>query len=51
MHNRSPLRGRRKAVERLFTVREGFWMLGMVGVILMGIILLLLLGYLDADMH
>jgi hypothetical protein len=51
MHNRSPLRGRRKAVERLFRVREGFWMLGIIGIIVMGIMLLLLFGYLDADMN
>ena len=50
MHNHWPSRGRRKAVEQ-FSVREGFWMLGIVGVILMGIMLLFLFGYLNADMH
>jgi hypothetical protein len=34
-----------------FSFREGFWMLGIVGVILMGIMLLFLFGYLNADMH
>ena len=33
-----------------FTVREGFWMLGIVGVILIGIMLLTLFGYLNFDM-
>ena len=50
MHNHWPSRGRRKAVEQ-FSIREGFWMLGIVGVILMVIMLLFLLGYLNADMH
>ena len=50
MHNHWPSRGRRKAVEQ-FSVREGFWMLGIVGVILMVIMLLFLFGYLNADMH
>jgi hypothetical protein len=50
MHNHSPTRGRRRVVEK-FTIGEGFWILGTVGVILMGIMLLFLLGYLNADMH
>jgi hypothetical protein len=51
MSNNSSLgRGRRKAVEK-FTVRQGVWMLGLVGVILMGLMLLVLFGYLNADMH
>jgi hypothetical protein len=33
-----------------FSVREGFWMLGIVGVILIGIMLLALFGYLNFDM-
>jgi hypothetical protein len=33
-----------------FTVREGFWTLGIVGVILMGIMLLALFGYVNFDM-
>jgi hypothetical protein len=49
MHNHWPSRGRRKTVE-LFTVREGFWMLGIVGVILISIMLLVLFGYLNFDM-
>ena len=49
MHNHWPSRGRRKAVEQ-FSVREGFWMLGIVGVILMVIMLLALFGYLNFDM-
>ena len=49
MHNHWPSRGRRKAVEQ-FSVREGFWMLGIVGVILMVIMLLFLFGYLNVDM-
>jgi hypothetical protein len=49
MHNHWPSRGRRKAVEQ-FSVREGFWVLGIVGVILMGIMLLALFGYLNFDM-
>jgi hypothetical protein len=50
MHNYSPTRGRRKAVDK-FTVREGFWMLGVVGMVLMGIVLLFVFGYLNADKH
>jgi hypothetical protein len=50
MSNYSPARGRRKVVEE-FTIREGLWILGILAVILMGILLLLLSGYLDADMH
>jgi len=51
MSNNSSLgRGRRKAVEK-FTVRQGLWLLGLVGVILMGLMLLVLFGYLNADMH
>lgn len=49
MHNHWPSRGRRKAVEQ-FSVREGFWMLGIIGVILMGLMLLALFGYLNFDM-
>jgi hypothetical protein len=49
MHNHWPSRGRRKAVEQ-FSVREGFWMLGIVGVVLMVIMLLFLFGYLNVDM-
>jgi hypothetical protein len=49
MHNHWPSRGRRKAVEQ-FSVREGSWMLGIVGVILMVIMLLFLFGYLNVDM-
>src|SRR6266480_3465568 len=41
MHNHSPTRGRRRVVDK-FTIREGFWMLGLVGAILMGIMLLFL---------
>jgi hypothetical protein len=50
MHNHWPSRGRRKTVEQ-FTVREGVWILGIVGVILMAITLLFLFGYLNADQH
>jgi hypothetical protein len=51
MSNNSSLgRGRRKAVEK-FTVREGVWILGIVGVILMATMLLFLFGYLNADQH
>jgi len=50
MHNHWPSRGRRKAVEQ-FSVREGLWMLGIVGVVLMVIMFLFLFGYLNADMH
>jgi len=49
MHNHWPSRGRRKAVEQ-FSVREGFWILGMVVVIVLVIMLLLLSGYLNVDM-
>ena len=48
MQNYSPTRGRRKVVET-FTIREGFWMLGIVCVIMMGIMLLFLFGYLNVD--
>lgn len=50
MHNYSPTKGRRKVVDK-FTIREGFWMLGAGGVILMGIMLLFLFAYLNADTH
>jgi hypothetical protein len=50
MNNYSPARGRRKVVEK-FTIREGLWILGILAVILMGILLLFLFGYLNADMH
>ena len=49
MHNHWPSRGRRNAVEQ-FSVREGFWMLGIVGVVLTVIMLLFLFGYLNVDM-
>jgi len=49
MHNHWPSRGRRKTVEQ-FTVREGIWMLGILGVIMLGIMLLALFGYLNFDM-
>jgi hypothetical protein len=50
MSNYSPLeRGRRKYVEK-FTSRQGLWLLGIVAVILMGMMLLDLLGYLNVDM-
>jgi len=42
-------RGRRKSVEK-FTSRQGLRLLGIVGVILMGMMLLMLLGYLNVDM-
>jgi hypothetical protein len=45
-----PARCRRKVVEK-FTVRQGLWTLGLPVAILIGILLLLLFGYLDADMH
>ena len=50
MNNYSPARGRKKVVEK-FTIREGFWIVGILAVILMGILLLFLFGYLNADMH
>jgi hypothetical protein len=50
MNNFSPARVRRKVVER-FTTREGLWILGILAVILMGILLLFLFGYLNADLH
>jgi hypothetical protein len=50
MNNYSPARGRKKVVEK-FTIREGLWILGILAVILMGILLLILFGYLNADMH
>jgi hypothetical protein len=50
MSNYSPLeRGRRKVVEK-FTSRQGLWLLGTVAVIMMGLMLLILLGYLNVDM-
>jgi hypothetical protein len=50
MSNYSPLeRGRRKYVEK-FTSRQGLWLLGIVAVILMGMMFLVLLGYLNVDM-
>jgi hypothetical protein len=50
MSNSSPLgRGRRKFVEK-FTSRQGFWLLGIVAVIMMGMMLLILLGYVNVDM-
>ena len=50
MHNHSPTRGRRKAVDK-FTVREGFWVLGVVVMALMGVVMLFVFGYLDVDKH
>lgn len=41
-------RGRRKAVEK-FTSRKGLWMLGIVVAILMGMMSLMLFGYLNAN--
>jgi len=50
MSNDSSLeRGRRKYVEK-FTSRQGLWLLRIVAVILMGMMLLVLLGYLNVDM-
>jgi hypothetical protein len=43
-------KGRRREVDK-FTIREGFWMLGIVCVALMVTMLLFLFGYLNADMH
>jgi hypothetical protein len=48
MNNYRLGRGRRKAVEK-FTSRKGLWMVGIVSVILMALLLLVLLGYLNAD--
>jgi hypothetical protein len=45
----SPGRGRRKAVRR-FTIRQGLWIAGMVGVVLAGMLMLILHGYLNVDM-
>ena len=50
MSNYSPAKGRRRVVEK-FTIREGLGILGILAVILMGIMLLVLSGYLDAHMH
>ena len=50
MNNYSPARGRRKVVEK-FTIREGLWILGILAAILMGMLLLFLFGYLNADLH
>jgi hypothetical protein len=47
MNNYSPTSGRRKVVEK-FTIREGLGILGILAVILMGILLLFLSGYLNA---
>jgi hypothetical protein len=49
MRNHSLGRGRGRSVEK-FTNREGLWMLGIVGVICLGILLLFLLGSLNADL-
>jgi len=43
------IRGRRKFVEK-FTSCQGLWLLGIVAVIMMGMMLLILLGYLNVDM-
>jgi hypothetical protein len=42
-------RGRRKFVEK-FTSRQGLWLLGIAAVMMMGMLLLILLGYLNVDM-
>jgi hypothetical protein len=45
MSNYSPLeRGRRKYVEK-FTSRQGLWLLGIAGLIMLGMMLLFLFGY------
>jgi hypothetical protein len=44
----SPGRGRRRVVEK-FANRQGFWMLGILGVIMTGL-LMLILAYLNVDM-
>jgi hypothetical protein len=50
MSNYSPLeRGRRRFVEK-FTSRQGIWLLGILAVIMMGMMLLILLGYVNVDM-
>jgi hypothetical protein len=48
MSSYSPGRGRRKAVRR-FTNRDGLWIVGIVSVILVGMLMLILLGYLDVN--
>jgi hypothetical protein len=50
MNNYSPAKGKRKVVEK-FRIREGLWILGILAVISMGMLLLFLFGYLNADMH
>jgi hypothetical protein len=42
-------RGRRKFVEK-FGSRQGLWVLGIVGLIMMAMMVLILLGYLNVDM-
>jgi hypothetical protein len=45
----SPGRGRRKEV-RKFTTRQGLWIAGLVGVVMAGMLMLILLGYVNVDM-
>jgi membrane protein YqaA with SNARE-associated domain len=49
MRNYSPGKGRRRAVEK-FTNRQGLWILVILGVTMVGILMLILSGYLNADM-
>jgi hypothetical protein len=42
-------RGRRKFVEK-FGSRQGLWVLGIAGLIMMAMMVLILLGYLNVDM-
>jgi hypothetical protein len=42
-------RGRRKFVEK-FGSRQGLWLLGIVAAIMIGMMLLILLGYMNVDM-
>jgi hypothetical protein len=49
MSNYSPLgRGRRKSVEK-FSSRQGLWLVGILGLIMLGMMLLFLLGYLNVE--
>jgi hypothetical protein len=45
----SPGRGRRKAV-RKFTIRQGLWIVAIVGAVLAGMLMLILFGYVNVDM-
>jgi hypothetical protein len=45
----SPVRGKRKAA-RKFTIRQGLWIAGIVGVVMAGMLMLILLGYVNVDM-